>query len=104
MNVLKIFNPFTKKNTTLRNVYSQTAKKIYKHMIMKQGFDAETILPKQLGFNMENGRFFKIAIEVLDDEYKYDPETKIKTPINELYQNVMKVVSKNKDTEYLLKI
>ena len=114
MNNLKIFNPFTKKTTTLRNVYSQTAKKIYKYMIMEEGFDAETILPPQLGFNMKNGRFFKVAVEILNDNYKYDPETQIKTyihtyhdsksPIKDLYHNVMKVVSNNKHTEYLLQI
>ena len=112
MDKVKMFNPFTNKMTTIK-AYGNVAKKIYKYMITHEGAGVE-ILPKHLGLNMKSLRFFRIAVDSIDGDYEYHPETQIKTyrksyytsvaPVKDLFEHLSKVVYNNPNTEYLLKI
>ena len=56
-----IYNPLTEKNVSI-DPYGNTAKKIYKYLIMEENNDAVNILPADLGFNQETGRFRKVKL------------------------------------------
>ena len=60
-NKISIYNPFTDKDVKI-NPYGLTAKRIYKLYIDDMGSEPDTILPPNLNYNKETGRFKRIKI------------------------------------------
>ena len=60
-NKISIYNPFTDKDVKI-NPYGLTAKRIYKLYIEDMGVEPESVLPPNLNYNKETGRFRRIKI------------------------------------------
>jgi len=58
---IAIYNPFTDKDVKI-NPYGLTAKKIYRLYIEDMGVEPESVLPPNLNYNKETGRFKRIKI------------------------------------------
>ena len=58
---IELYNPFTKKETAI-NPYGRTAKKIYKYQIAG-GATPDSVLPEDLNYSSETGRFKRIKIQ-----------------------------------------
>jgi len=54
-----IYNPFTDKYSKM-NKYGGTAKKIYRYLIDETGAEPTSILPQDLSYNEDTGRFVKV--------------------------------------------
>ena len=55
----KIYNPFTKKTRSI-NPLGDTAKRIYKYQIEKEGLSAVAILPQNLTYDVESKKVIPI--------------------------------------------
>tara|TARA_R100000654_G_scaffold68886_1_gene98157 strand:+ start:1447 stop:4221 length:2775 start_codon:yes stop_codon:yes gene_type:complete len=60
-NKISIYNPFTDKDVKI-NPYGLTAKRIYRLYIDDMGYPPDSILPPNLNYNKETGRFRRIKI------------------------------------------